>query len=305
VQRRDALKNSIVGAYAGVVRRVTMRIITLSSIYFLLAGCVTQSTYDALQAQHNQTMEDLAARNKALEEANKKISTCEDKGKSLEQALSDEKDKTKDLDARLNKALGDLAALTKDKSKLQANVQEMTLALADLEKRRAQAEARVNEFKDLLAKFKTLIDAGKLKVKIVDGRMVVVLATDILFASGSATLSKDGKVAIAEVAQVLASIPKRNFQVEGHTDNVPISTQQFPSNWELAAFRATHVVKAMIEAGMPKERISAASFADTKPIGVNDMPEGKALNRRIEITIVPDLSSLPGFEDLQKIEKSG
>jgi chemotaxis protein MotB len=277
----------------------------LSSIYLLASGCVTQSTYDALQAQHNQTMEDLAARNKALEDANKKISSCEDKGKSLEQALSDEKDKTKDLDARLNKALGDLAALTKDKSKLQANVQEMTLALADLEKRRAQAEARVNEFKDLLAKFKTLIDAGKLKVKIVDGRMVVVLATDILFASGSATLSKDGKVAIAEVAQVLASIPKRNFQVEGHTDNVPISTQQFPSNWELAAFRATHVVKAMIEAGMPKERISAASFADTKPIGVNDMPEGKALNRRIEITIVPDLSSLPGFEDLQKIEKNG
>src|SRR5581483_6441427 len=122
-------------------------------------------------------------------------------------------------------------------------------------------------------------DAGKLKVKIVDGRMVVVLATDILFASGSASLSKDGKAAITEVAQVLASIPNRNFQVEGHTDNVPIATAQFPSNWELAAFRATNVVKTMIEAGMPKERISAASYSDTKPIGVNDMPEGKALNR--------------------------
>jgi chemotaxis protein MotB len=271
----------------------------------MLGGCVTQSTYDALQAQFNQKEEDLAARNKSLEEANKKISSLEDKGKSLEQALADEKDKVKDLDARLTKALGDLAGLTKDKSKLQANVNEMTLALADLEKRRAQAEARVNEFKNLLARFKSLIDAGKLKVKIVDGRMVVVLATDILFASGSASLSKDGKAAIGEVAQVLASIPNRSFQVEGHTDNVPIATQQFPSNWELAAFRATNVVKAMIESGMPKDRISAASYADTKPVGVNDMPEGKALNRRIEITIVPDLSSLPGFDELQKVEKSG
>src|SRR5262249_5169713 len=256
-------------------------------------------------AQHNQTMEDLAARNKALEEANRKISGCEDKGRSLESALNDEKEKARDLDARLTKALGDLASLTKDKSKLQANVEQMTLALADLEKRRAQAEARVNEFKNLLARFKSLIDAGKLKVRIVEGRMVVVLATDILFSSGSASLSKDGKAAIGEVAQVLASIPNRSFQVEGHTDNVPIATAQFPSNWELAAFRAPNVVKAMIDAGMPKEHTSGASFPNTKRGGVNDMPEGRALNRRIEITIVPDLSTLPGFEELQKVEKSG
>jgi chemotaxis protein MotB len=281
-----------------------MRTISLS-LFLLITACVTQGTYDALMAQHRQTEDDLAARNKALEEANRKISAGEDREKSLQQALNEEKEKAKDLDARLTKALGDLAALTKDKSKLQANVEQMTVALADLEKRRAQAEARVNEFKNLLARFKSLIDAGKLKVKIVDGRMVVVLATDILFASGSASLSKDGKAAIGEVAQVLASIPNRSFQVEGHTDNVPIATAQFPSNWELAAFRATNVVKAMIDSGMPKERISAASYSDTKPAGVNDMNEGRALNRRIEITIVPDLSSLPGFEELQKVEKSG
>ena len=200
-----------------------------------LSACVTQGTYDKLKGENDHTQEELSARNKALEGANKKIDSLEEKGKSLEQALADEKEKKADLDQRLNKALADQASLTKDKSKLQSSVEQMTTALAELEKRRAEAEARIAEFRSLLAKFKTLIDAGKLKVRIVEGRMVVVLATDILFASGSASLSKDGKSAIGEVAQVLASIPKRSFQVEGHTDNVPIATAQFPSNWELAA----------------------------------------------------------------------
>ena len=61
----------------------------------------------------------------------------------------------------------------------------------------------------------------------------------------------------------------------------------------------------MIDAGLPTTRVSAASFGDSRPAGANDSPEGKALNRRIEIIIVPDLSGLPGFDELQKVEKSG
>lgn len=280
-----------------------MRRMTLTLILCSCVSCVTQGTYDLLKADRDHLEEELAAKNKALEAADKKNLSHEDQIKKLEGELQNVNEQKTDLEHRLGKALGEIASRTKDASKLKADVEQMTVALADLEKRRAQAEARVNEFKSLLARFKALIDAGKLKVRIVEGRMVVVLATDILFGSGSASLSKDGKAAIGEVAQVLSSIPNRSFQVEGHTDNVPISTDKFPSNWELAAFRATNVVKAMMDAGMPKERISAASYADTKPVGVNDMPEGRALNRRIEITIVPDLSTLPGFEELQKAEK--
>jgi len=152
----------------------------------------------------------------------------------------------------------------------------------------------------LLRKFKKLIDAGKLKVKIVDGRMVVELATDVLFDSGSAKLSDAGKAAIVEVSQVLATIGERSFQVEGHTDNVPIATAQYPSNWELAAGRALTVMKTMIESGMPAARISAASYGDQRPVKSNDTAEGKAANRRIEIVLVPDLSGLPGFDELIK-----
>jgi chemotaxis protein MotB len=82
---------------------------------------------------------------------------------------------------------------------------------------------------------------------------------------------------------------------------VGIKTAQYPSNWELAAARALTVVKTMVEAGLPADRISAASFGEFKPFKPNDTAEGKAANRRIEIVVVPDLSSLPGFDELKKV----
>jgi len=274
------------------------------SILAALVGsaCVTQSTYDALATEKGALETTLEEKNKAIADHEAKQRKLAAKNQDLEKALALEQDKAKELGGRIDRLVADMAAATKDKSRLQASVEQMTQALAELEKRRAESESRVAEFKSLLSKFRTLIDAGKLKVRIVDGRMVVVLATDILFSSGSASLSKDGKVALAEVAQVLATIAKRSFQVEGHTDSVPIATAQFPSNWELAAARAITVLKSMTEAGMPADRISAASFGDTRPVAGNDAAEGKAQNRRIDVVIVPDLSTLPGFDELKKID---
>ncbi|MFT3709847.1 MAG: OmpA family protein [Archangium sp.] len=268
----------------------------------LLAGCVSQKEFDALKGERDGLDVNLTEKNAALAALEKKQASSERKIQDLEAALADEKDRVKELNARIDKQSADLAAITRDKTKLQSSVEDMTRALAELEKRRAEAESRIAEFKNLIGKFRALIDAGKLKVKIVEGRMVVVLATDILFGSGSASLSKDGKTAVAEVGQVLASIPRRSFQVEGHTDNVPIASQQYPSNWELAAARSITVLKAMVEAGLPSDRISAASFGDTRPVASNDSKETKAQNRRIEIIIVPDLSQLPGFEELKALD---
>jgi chemotaxis protein MotB len=265
-------------------------------------GCVTQKTFDALKTERDGLEATLEEKNKALAELEAKQRRLTSDKQSLETQLADELEKAKELSTRIDKLHADMAAVTKDKSRLQSSVEEMTRALAELEKRRAEAEGRIAEFKNLISRFRSLIDAGKLKVKIVEGRMVVVLATDILFASGSASLSKEGKTAIAEVGQVLASIPKRGFQVEGHTDNVPIASAQYPSNWELASSRAITVLKSMVEAGLPGERISAASFADTRPVASNDSKETKAQNRRIEIIIVPDLSQLPGFEELKALD---
>lgn len=256
-----------------------------------LSGCVAKSKYMALQAELDATKTELSGK---LQAETARATSLEDALKAEQAKVADYEQRIADLERRYTEALS-------DKSKLDASVAEMQVALRDLEARRASAEARVKEYKDLLAKFKSMIDSGKLKVKIVNGRMVVELASDILFASGSASLSTEGDAALGEVAKVLAQIPDRNFQIEGHTDNVPIKTERFPSNWELGAARAITVVQTMQKGGVAPERLSAASFSEYRPVGKNDTPEGKTANRRIEIVLVPDLSQLPGYDELSKV----
>src|SRR5581483_3584667 len=254
-----------------------------TTLLLVLCGCVTQETFDLMKADEEAKIAALTKQRDGLsadlKKSNAELEAEQAKAKALSSKI-----------AELEAAYGDTQ---KDKSALEG-------ALAELRKRKAETEARVAEFKALLDKFKALIDAGKLKVHIREGRMVVELATDILFPSGSATLSKDGKAAIIEVAQLLASIPDRKYQVEGHTDNVPMKGR---SNWELASARALTVLHTMIDdGGLPPDRVSAASFGESRPAKPNDTPENKAANRRSEIVVVPDLSSLPGFDELQKAE---
>ena len=264
-------------------------------------GCVSAKKYEALEAdlaksqgeltQARSEIKDLSV---ALEETEAEVETLRGQVADLEQQLAVAETRASDAEQQL-------AEVLKDKSNLAASIEDMQRALAELQRKQAQAEARAAEYRNVLAKFKSLIDNGKLKAKIVDGRMVLELQTDILFASGSAELSTEGAATIREVGALLGTIPDRKFQVEGHTDNVPIKTKTYPSNWELASARAINVVKEMVVAGMPGKRISAASFADTRPTSSNQTDEGRAQNRRIEIVIQPDLSDLPGAEQIEKM----
>lgn len=281
----------------------------MSLAWILLVGClVPKKELDAIQAELNAAN---AAYSESLGQRDARIASLE----QMAETLAGENRKIADLTARHAEVSGQLAdlriqhdeilaekaALLKDKSQLKASIADMEQALEDLAARRAAAEARVAQYKDLLARFKSLIDSGKLRVKIVDGRMVVELATDILFDSGKAELSAAGKAAVGEVAKVLATIPDRSFQVEGHTDNVPIRSERFPSNWELASARSIVVVRALVEGGVTANRVSGASYSEFRPVADNSADPGRAANRRIEIVVVPDLSELPGFEELQKI----
>ena len=247
----------------------------------LLSGtaCVTQGTYNQLKADHQRTLAALNQRERELRDARAALEEEEAKAERLGEEM-----------AMLEAALGDTR---KDKSSLEA-------ALVDLRKRKAETEARIAEFRSLIDKFKGLIDSGKLKVRINEGRMVVELATDILFPSGSAALSREGEASIAEVAKLLQSIPNRKFQIEGHTDNVPVRGK-YRSNWDLASARSLTVLQTMLASGMPADRISAASYGESKPARPNDSAENRAANRRIEIAVVPDLSTLPGFDELQRV----
>ncbi len=194
-----------------------------------------------------------------------------------------------------------LAAAIAQTGELEGDVARMEAALQVAEQRELAADAALAEYRALVARFQDMIDAGTLSVRVIDGRMVVELATDILFGAGSATLSADGATALRGVATVLAAIPDREFQVAGHTDNVPISTARFPSNWDMGASRAIAVLDVLTGGGLDSGRVSAASFGDTKPRDTNRTPEGRKNNRRIEITVVPDLSELPGYSELEAI----
>jgi chemotaxis protein MotB len=195
---------------------------------------------------------------------------------------------------------GELADLLKDRSRLKDSTDRLKQALTELSARKAQAEQRLAEYRTLLERFKNLIDAGTLRVRIIDGRMVLALPSDVLFDSGSAKLSKTGKETVQQVGAVLAGLHGRRVQVEGHTDDVPIRNAPFASNWELAAARALVVVKALAAAGMRSESLSAASYGEFHPTARNDSEQGRAENRRIEIVLPPDLSALPGYDELQQ-----
>lgn len=242
-----------------------------------LGGCVSSSKHKATVGELNS---EIAKMTKINQESRAQV-----------QALTVEKSGLEDR----------LITNAKDRGKLKATLDEMKMAMDEMRERQAEQKKRLQEFADLTQRFKKLTDAGALSVKIIDGKMVVSLGSDVLFPSGSAKLSKAGLDAIKEVTIQLNTIPGKIYQVEGHTDNVPIATATFPSNWELASARALNVTKAMIEAGMPAARVSAASFGDTHPFQSNDTVEGKAANRRIAIVVVPDLSSMPGYDELNKL----
>jgi chemotaxis protein MotB len=285
--------------------------LTLLAALASSAACVSKKDYEALEAdlvkardELSKTQGEVKDLGVALEESERSIDLLNTRIAEMENALGLSKDALALAEVRATEAETELAEVIKDRSKLKSSVEEMSEALAELKRQRALAEARSAVYRSVLAKFKDMIDNGKLKVKVVDGRMVLQLQTDILFPSGSAKLSDEGVKVIQEVGKLLSEIPDRRFQVEGHTDNVPINTKTYPSNWELASARAINVTKEMVAAGMPDKRVSAAAFAETRPTTSNDTEEGRAANRRIEIVLVPDLSDLPGAEEIEKMFKT-
>jgi len=118
------------------------------------------------------------------------------------------------------------------------------------------------------------------------GLVVRVLTDNLLFESGSATLQPGADQLLTEVAQLLNLDPSHPITVEGHTDNQPIATAQFPSNWELSTARATNVVRFLISRGINRYRLGAVGYADLHPIASNATAAGRAQNRRVEIVLM-------------------
>jgi chemotaxis protein MotB len=117
------------------------------------------------------------------------------------------------------------------------------------------------------------------------GLVVQVLTDNLLFQSGQATLQPAGLPLLNEVAQLLNVDQSHPITVEGYTDNIPIHSAEFPSNWELSTTRATTVVQYLISRGVNENRLGAAGYADLHPVASNATAAGRALNRRVDIVI--------------------
>lgn len=152
------------------------------------------------------------------------------------------------------------------------------------EQRRQQdlLQSIANELNRVLA---PLISNGQVSV-LQSGRGIVMdINVRVLFHEGDATLQTQAIPTLAAVARVLQS-NKFDIEVEGHTDNVPIRTQLYPSNWELSSARASSVVRLFIREGVESHRLTAAGVADNQPLVPNDSPEHRAKNRRVTVTIL-------------------
>jgi chemotaxis protein MotB len=229
---------------------------------------------EALQQQvHAQSArrQQLAALESAQTQLHERVESLTTEQAMLSATLSREQQRNLELERQLQEAL---AAKQAELAKLQDTYGQLVTAL---EGEIAQREVALHQAKE------------KLTVTILDR---------VLFPSGQAALTPDGRRVLKKVGGVLAKVRDQRVLIEGHTDNVPIGPglrERFPTNWELSTARATEVVKHLIdEAGLPASRLSAVGRADTTPVASNDDEEGRRQNRRIEIIVLPQESALAG-----------
>jgi len=138
--------------------------------------------------------------------------------------------------------------------------------------------------KELQQSLQGLIREGLVGLTRIDDRIEIEIKAKLLFPSGTAHLSKDALKALKDVASVLEA-DGTEIQVEGHTDNIPISTAVFPSNWELSSARAASVVHYLARNGMFPGRMSAVGYAENRPKSSNSTAEGRAINRRVTLVV--------------------
>ena len=138
--------------------------------------------------------------------------------------------------------------------------------------------------KDILDVMAPLIEQGKVRVIETSRGVTIEINDSILFSPGQALLQPPLIKAMRSIAGVLVPTDFP-ITIEGHTDNVPIKTPQFPSNWELSAVRATTVLRLFADAGVDAERLTAIGYADTRPVEPNVLADGRARNRRVTILI--------------------
>lgn len=227
-----------------------MRVILVVALVGLTSGCVSQDRFRKKEAEAEQL-----------------------KARSAE------------LEASLASSRSDLDMERQKSHVLQGKVDELSKSKTTLETAKVALEKKSTEYEKMATALRGQIEAGRIELTELRGKMTVKMKDKILFSSGSAKLGKEGQEALRAVAEVLSGVKDKVIRVEGHTDNVPRGRSPFATNWELSASRALAVVRFLQECGVDPTRLAGAGYGEYHPIAPNDTPEGRSLNRRIEIVL--------------------
>lgn len=156
---------------------------------------------------------------------------------------------------------------------------------AEAAKIKKETEKMKGIAKDIMKVMERLVKSGQVKVTQSSRGIAVEINASVLFASGQAFLEGESVKVLKAVAEVLTEVDN-HIQVEGYSDNAPINSALYPSNWELSSARASGVARLFVESGIPPERVMVVGYAENKPVDTNDTPEGRARNRRVTIMIL-------------------
>ncbi|MFA5955730.1 peptidoglycan -binding protein [Hyphomicrobium sp.] len=285
------------------LQRLTLQISELTSLLSLEKG-KSQSAQDELAA--------LQASLASIKSENEKLTGA---GLGADERAKDAAGQIAGLSADLDKqknisteALSKVDLLNQQLVALRRQIAALNDALNASEKKGAESDktikdlgARLNtalaqqvqELKryrsDFFGRLRTLLKDRK-DIRVVGDRFV--FESEVLFASGSATLTPEGTAAMDQIAEAIVELQKEipsdidwALQINGHTDARPISKAEFPSNWELSTARASSVVKYLISRGVPADRLVAAGYAEFQPVDTGNTEDAYQKNRRIELKL--------------------
>jgi chemotaxis protein MotB len=217
--------------------------------------------------------------------------------RQLQEKCNDEIEKLKsDFDKERNKLLEEIRSLKKsyeDKiNSLKSEIENLNSEIADLkkltEKQRAELARMESQANELEKQLEEEIKKGDIRLKKSRNRLIINIDDRISFDSGRAVLKKEVLPSLKKIREILAQYPEYNIIIEGHTDDVPIKTKQFRDNWQLSTERALAVLDYVLDdRNLKPERFSATGCGQYRPVVPNDSKENRALNRRVDIIVVP------------------
>jgi chemotaxis protein MotB len=271
-----------------------------ASLFLVTSSCVTKKKYLIAENGRLAVIEERNGLKDQLDNCLGELDDCQEKNHLQAGRLNVLMKDTVELGRKLRNYLTMLDSEKSEQEKLNDLLKEKMSALSDREKTIEELQGVIDEqnriVHSLLASVKdALLGFGSDELSITEknGKVYVAMSDKLLFESGSATVDKRGKEALAKLAEVLNKQRDIDVYIEGHTDSKPIKTVQFKDNWDLSVIRATSVVRILTKDYDVNElQIQPTGRGEYMPVANNETADGRSKNRRTEIIMAPKLDKL-------------